>query len=212
MLLMDIKNNLSESDNRERIIKESLDSDAAGDAYYKVNEVALKLQEVKPYIEEGSKQEVLYNKIMIDLNDLQVSFTEESINESHTSRDRVRKSNLNEDFDQDIISKLRSSKYYNGEGLVQSYIELQRQKDELEKQGKLTDALRTKFDDKIQELINKSEYAHNEEKEVVADIPDEDLPVDLASKGRCPYCTRKMSKDEYRVFGMCKDCYDNGVE
>lgn len=34
----------------------------------------------------------------------------------------------------------------------------------------------------------------------------------LADMGRCPYCTGKMTKDEYKVFGMCKECYDNGVE
>ena len=41
-------------------------------------------------------------------------------------------------------------------------------------------------------------------------IPDEHKP--FVEKGRCPYCTGPMSKEEYKVFGMCKTCYDNGVE
>jgi len=29
---------------------------------------------------------------------------------------------------------------------------------------------------------------------------------------RCPYCTKLMTNQERRVFGMCKECYDNNVE
>lgn len=132
MILMDIKKHLNES----------LDSDASGDAYYIVNEATLKLQEVKPYIEEDSKQEALYNKIIIDLNELQVSFTENSVNES---------------ADPKVVEQLRKSKYYSGESLVQNYIRLQNQKDELEKQGKLTDRLRYEIDSRIGDLLLKSE-------------------------------------------------------
>lgn len=52
----------------------------------------------------------------------------------------------------------------------------------------------------------------NDSKDFIVDLPADELPVDLSKQGRCPYCTGPMTDEEYRVFGMCKDCYDNGVE
>lgn len=262
------------------LIKESLDSDAAGDAYYKVNEAALKLQEVKPYIEEGSEAEKLYNKIMIDLNELQVSFTKSNLNEAmfkdindnsgirsyyemlwgqepqseydkmllqymnkhdeirekladarkafggnmknpeykkilqklaiedrknsklrsdaekipaeergqlyqdflqidkandddfarkrgYKSFDDYEKANygLHEEVDSNVVNKLRSSKYYSGEPLVQEYIKLERQKETLEKQGKLTDRVKYEIDRRIEDLLLKSEVTGQKAKE-----------------------------------------------
>ena len=28
----------------------------------------------------------------------------------------------------------------------------------------------------------------------------------------CPYCCKNITVEEYKVFGMCAECYDNGVE
>lgn len=53
--------------NKDYKLKES-----TADAYYKVNDVSLKLQEVKPFIKEDSEEEKLYNNIMIALNELQM--------------------------------------------------------------------------------------------------------------------------------------------
>lgn len=61
---------------RKEVYKESNlneDQDVADEAYYKVNDVSLKLQEVKPFIKEDSDEEKLYNNIMIELNELQMS-------------------------------------------------------------------------------------------------------------------------------------------
>lgn len=61
---------------RKEVYKESNlneDQDVADEAYYKVNDVSLKLQEVKPFIKEDSEEEKLYNNIMIELNELQMS-------------------------------------------------------------------------------------------------------------------------------------------
>lgn len=41
-------------------------------------------------------------------------------------------------------------------------------------------------------------------------VPAEHEP--FINQHKCPYCTGPMSDEEYRVFGMCRDCYDNGVE
>ena len=41
-------------------------------------------------------------------------------------------------------------------------------------------------------------------------IPSEHKP--FIEKGICPYCTGPMTKEEYKVFGMCKICYEEGVE
>lgn len=47
---------------------------------------------------------------------------------------------------------------------------------------------------------------------IVKDIPADKLPVDLAKQGKCPYCTGPMTPEEYKLYGMCQTCYDNGVE
>lgn len=42
-----------------------------------------------------------------------------------------------------------------------------------------------------------------------------DIPAPVLNNqlnNRCPYCANKVSKEEMKVLGMCKDCYDNGVE
>lgn len=46
------------------------------------------------------------------------------------------------------------------------------------------------------------------------DIPTPILNKHLDNKNikSCPYCTGPITPDEYKVFGMCKNCYDNGVE
>lgn len=52
----------------------------------------------------------------------------------------------------------------------------------------------------------------NDPKDFIVDLPDNELPVDLVKQGKCPYCANDMTDEEYKVFGMCKNCYDNGVE
>lgn len=46
------------------------------------------------------------------------------------------------------------------------------------------------------------------------DIPAPILNKHLDKKNieSCPYCTGPITPDEYKIFGMCKICYDNGVE
>ena len=46
------------------------------------------------------------------------------------------------------------------------------------------------------------------------DIPADELPTDkdLANKGICPYCSGPITEEEYKLFGMCGNCYDNNVE
>ena len=70
----------------------------ADEAYYKVNDVALKLQEVKPYIKEGTEADKLYTNITIELNSLQMSLYKEKLNES-TYRDKAGKDGIQSYFD-----------------------------------------------------------------------------------------------------------------
>lgn len=124
------------------------DKAAADEAYYKVNDVALKLQEVKPFIKDGTEADKLYNNIVIELNSLQMSLYNEGLNESQ-----------NKDVDYKILDKQNDPEDF-----------------------------------------------------VTKDIPDDKLPVDLAKQGKCPYCAGPMSDEEYRLYGMCSECWDNGVE
>lgn len=54
----------------------------ADEVYYKVNDVTLKLQEIKPYIKENSDAEKLYGDIIVKLNELQMMLHNEKLNES----------------------------------------------------------------------------------------------------------------------------------
>ena len=57
-----------------------------------------------------------------------------------------------------------------------------------------------------------SDKQNDPEDFVTKDIPDDKLPVDLAKQGKCPYCAGPMSDEEYKLYGMCSECWDNGVE
>ena len=42
-----------------------------------------------------------------------------------------------------------------------------------------------------------------------------DYKYDAVADGRCPYCDKELTtNDEFTIkkYGMCRDCYDNGVE
>lgn len=44
---------------------------------------------------------------------------------------------------------------------------------------------------------------------------DIDEPTDLKKLGRCPYCTKKLvANDDWFIkkYGMCQECFENGVE
>lgn len=45
-------------------------------------------------------------------------------------------------------------------------------------------------------------------------IPDEPEKLIPDSRGmvKCPYCTNPTSEKQISTFGMCWDCYDDGVE
>lgn len=140
----------------------------ANEAYYKVNDVALKLQEVKPYIEEDSEAEKIYSSIMIELNDLQMNLHGKLLKEDMS--------------DSEMIERL--------------------------KQG-------------IQEGLNKSNSMSD-----IAGVIDyyrtfikgyigEGNIEDLTKQGMCPYCTKKLTDaDKWYIdkYGMCQDCFENGVE
>lgn len=117
---------------RKEVYKESNlseDQAKADEAYYKVNDVSLKLQEVKPFIKEDSDEEKLYNNIMIELNELQMSL-----------------------------------------------------------------------------------YKNNTDKANHDDLSEGSIDDELVKQGKCPYCTGPITDDEYRLYGMCSECWDNGVE
>lgn len=143
-----IDKKLNEGYFSEKDIELHEDQKSADEAYYKVNDVALKLQEVKPFIKDGTEADKLYNNIVIELNSLQMSLYNEGLNESQ-----------NKEVDYKISDKQNDPEDF-----------------------------------------------------VTKDIPDDKLPVDLAKQGKCPYCAGPMSDEEYKVFGMCGNCYDNGVE
>lgn len=144
------------------------DQATANEAYYKVNDVALKLQEVKPYIEEDSEAEKIYSSIMIELNDLQMYLHNTLLKEDMS--------------DSEMVERL--------------------------KQG-------------IQEGLNKSSSMSD-----IAGVIDyyrtfikgyigEGNIEDLTKQGMCPYCTKKLTDtDKWYIdkYGMCQDCFENGVE
>lgn len=68
-------------------------------------------------------------------------------------------------------------------------------------------------EDEINALPDKEEFL-KEDSFVVDDIPVDQLPTDkdLANRGVCPYCSGPITEEEYKTFGMCKECYDNNVE
>lgn len=144
------------------------DQATADEAYYKVNDVSLKLQEVKPYIEEGSEAEKIYSSIMVELNDLQMNLHSKLLKEDMS--------------DSEMVERL--------------------------KQG-------------IQEGLNKSSSMSD-----IAGVIDyyrtfikgymgEGNIEDLTKQGMCPYCTKKLTDtDKWYIdkYGMCQDCFENGVE
>lgn len=165
----------------------------ADDAYYKVNDVALKLQEIKPLIKDNTEAEDLYTEIMIALNSLQMRLHDEKLNEDMTQ------SELLDRYKQAISNYLPKCK--NKEDLIsvlKSYLI------QIEDDG--WDELKENLDYEILDKPNDPEDF------VVKDIPDDKLPVDLAKQGKCPYCTGPMSDEEYKLYGMCQECFENGVE
>ena len=40
--------------------------------------------------------------------------------------------------------------------------------------------------------------------------PEKDKP--FIEQGKCPYCTGPITKEEYKLYGMCSTCWDNNVE
>ena len=253
-------------------LKES--KDEADDAYYKVNDVTLKLMEVKPFIKEGTDAEKLYTNIIIELNNLQMELHNELLNES-TFRDKAGSAGIqsyadmvygqepdseyaklfqlymkNHDDIRDDLEKIK--KAFNGNTknpeyrkalqdiqdrdmanveilhkaeripedqrgqMYQDYLEIRKaNNDEFAKQRGYSS-----YDEYEKHMFGEGDKLDYEildkpndpEDFIVKDIPDDKLPVDLAKQGKCPYCTGPMSDEEYKVFGMCKDCYDNGVE
>lgn len=117
---------------RKEVYKESNlseDQAKADEAYYKVNDVSLKLQEVKPFIKEDSEEEKLYNNIMLELNELQMSLYKKNTDEAN----------------------------------------------------------------------------HD-------DLTENSIDDELVKQGKCPYCTGPITDEEYKLYGMCSECWDNGVE
>ena len=141
----------------------------ANEAYYKVNEVSLKLQEVKPYIEEDSEAEKIYSNIMVELNDLQMNLHNKLLKEDMSDAEMV------ERIKQGIQEGLNKS---NSMGDIAGVI----------------DYYRTFIKGYLGE----------------DNIPDEHKP--FIAQHKCPYCTGPMSDEEYKIYGMCQECWDNGVE
>lgn len=90
------KSKLNEGYFSNKEIKEN--EEQANEAYYKVNDVALKLQEVKPFIKDGTEADKLYTNITIELNSLQMSLYNEKLNESQY-RDVAGKDGIHSYFD-----------------------------------------------------------------------------------------------------------------
>lgn len=259
---------------QEGTVKIDEGEEQADEAYYKVNDVTLKLMEVKPFIKEGSDAEKLYTNIIIELNNLQMELHNELLNES-TFRDKAGSAGIqsyadmiygqepdseyaklfqlymkNHDDIRDDLEKIK--KAFNGNTknpeyrkalqdiqdrdvanteilhkaeripekdrgqMYQDYLEIRKaNNDEFAKQrgySSYDEYEKHMFgeEDKLDyEILDKP---NDPEDFIVKDIPDDKLPVDLAKQGKCPYCTGPMSDEEYKAFGMCKDCYDNGVE
>ena len=43
-------------------------------------------------------------------------------------------------------------------------------------------------------------------------IVESSVDDELVKQGKCPYCTGPITDEEYRLYGMCSECWDNGVE
>ena len=63
---------------------------------------------------------------------------------------------------------------------------------------------------KLNDLYTQLEY--ETDKDTIQEIKDEITHIEHELDTRCPYCTKRITKQELKVFGMCQECYDNNVE
>lgn len=52
----------------------------------------------------------------------------------------------------------------------------------------------------------------NEDKANHNDLVENSIDDELVKQGKCPYCTGPITDEEYKLYGMCSECWDNGVE
>lgn len=52
----------------------------------------------------------------------------------------------------------------------------------------------------------------NEDKANKDDLVENSIDDELVKQGKCPYCTGPITDEEYKLYGMCSECWDNGVE
>ena len=62
----------------------------------------------------------------------------------------------------------------------------------------------------LNDLYTQLEY--ETDKDMIQDIKHEIKQLEHELDTRCPYCTKRITKKELKVFGMCQECYDNNVE
>lgn len=52
----------------------------------------------------------------------------------------------------------------------------------------------------------------NEDRANHNDLVENSIDDELVKQGKCPYCTGPITDEEYKLYGMCSECWDNGVE
>lgn len=75
--------------------------------------------------------------------------------------------------------------------------------DEIEKNEKELNS----HSDRPVKVIHVKDEPEDDSYTVDFDVDDPKIP-----EGKCPFCLSPMSKDEERIYGMCTDCWENGVE
>lgn len=136
--------------------------------------------------DEGSV--IKENKEQVDkLKDIESKYDESNLNEDQATADAI---------------------YYKANDAEKILFELKKM---------LTDETLVKdLEDVILKLNNIRMEAYkqklNEDKANKDDLVENSIDDELVKQGKCPYCTGPITDEEYKLYGMCSECWDNGVE